>query len=134
MNEQTTDATAIREALEKAEQRLVELRQQEREARDQREAVAREIDQLRLSLAQAEPHPWLGKKVKRLMRHGFGAKCIERVGTVAIYDGATHRRLLGGYDYYCKTGNLIVLSLTGKSLWPFHVTPRLNETKWELAE
>ena len=84
--------------------------------------------------AEAAPHEWLGKTVKRLERRGYMGGTQARSGVVAIYDPREHRHLRELYN--AKAGDLIVIHKNGRTAWDFPIPAgRLlsHETNWELA-
>lgn len=93
--------------------------------------LKKERDERRVFDAEAEPHPWLGKRVKHVdrqrIRTGWrttGYKDVTFRGTVIVMT-REHRRLTGlGYR---KPGDLVVISNTGKKGWPLHRGWKLDE-------
>ena len=108
------------------------------EAREESIAIGRKVRRLqdelaeaRLAEAQANPHPWLGKKVKQVRptsswRKGAGTKTVR--GTLQIYGKGNYYR--GGESV--STGDLVVVTASGNTAYRF--AARESEQPWELDE
>lgn len=112
------------------------LQEQERQACAAVSDKRIELDAARLAYSEANPHPWIGKKVKRDERYGYGFGNVRTIrGTVQVWSRHRFTRTRGLSRSYggAKEGELVVISATGKSGWKFDVgTLGRNETAWEL--
>lgn len=95
-----------------------------------------ELSEARIAEMEANPHPWLGKKVKQerpthSWRKGAGTKTVR--GTLRIYgERQYYRGRACGRDRGISTGDLIVVTKSGATAYRFAV--REGEHPWELDE
>lgn len=97
--------------------------------------LKQELAARRVADAEAAPHPWLGKRVKRSDRQRItgwsgrttGYRDVTFRGIVAIR--SEEHRFLSGAGYH-KPGDTIVLSLTGKKIF----SSLHDRSGWELDE
>lgn len=90
-----------------------------------------ELEEAKVNEAKADPHPWLGKKVKQVRpasnwRKGAGTKTVR--GVLEIYGPGKYYR--GGDSI--QRGDLIVVTSSGLSAYRFNT--RDGEQPWELDE
>lgn len=99
-----------------------------------RYALTRERDSIALSLVD---HPWLGKQVQLAeTKYGATTKSIK-IGTLAAYDPAKHRSVRGIGGYGTRSGDLFVISCTGKSAYRFTRSGpgmHVSNFNWTLVE
>jgi hypothetical protein len=98
-------------------------------------ALEEELRLRREEDARAEPHPWLGKKVKyedrqRIRAYGgyrtVGQRTVTFRGTVVIFTEEMRRQRINGLGY-SKVGDFVVISNTGKKGWTLHQGWQLDE-------
>lgn len=105
-----------------------------KEASECRRAALRELREAKVAFAEANPHPWLGKAVKRQVRHGYSGGTKTRRGTVAMFDPSKHRGLR---ELSAEPGEPIVVTASGQTAWSLNQHKRWSavkppETDWEL--
>lgn len=94
-----------------------------------------ERDSALLAESLANPHPWLGKKVRRLTPGRYGRADRTNRGTVVAYNPAEHRHLRSLSTWGMTPGDMIVVHDGGVTGWNFE--PRWSgskEPRWELDE
>lgn len=130
-----------KEELAQIEADLDALENRLRELREERDLKRNELRAAQLAYAQANPHPWVGKRVWRLKRFGLRNKTQREEGTVVLYNPAEHRNLRKLRTYRApKPGDPIVVIDSGPTGWALDQhkdwrgeTPTL-ETDWALVE
>jgi len=90
-----------------------------------------ELKAARLADAEANPHPWLGKKVKRDVptsswKKGAGTKTIR--GTLQVKQAGKYYR-----GNSADVGELIVVTDSGLTAYNFNPRRGEDQTPWELA-
>ena len=106
------------------------------EADEAHDALKRELAVAKIAAAD---HPWIGKKVKRQVRHGYRHGQTQTIrGTVRVYGSDEAKGYFRGlYGYRQNSGDLIVVSKSGKTAHEFRLNPNrfhANETDWELEQ
>lgn len=85
-------------------------------ARNRWVQLKEELD--KAAVVEAQGHPLFGKKVERVVNRGWNSRQTRQSGTVVAYDRQQHGSLRG--LRYVRGGELIVLSVTGKSAWKLY--------------
>lgn len=91
------------------------------------------------AVAEAQgSHPWIGKKVRREVPHGYRQKVRGQKGTVTVFDRRKH---IGLRELYrAEPGHLFVLSDGGKTGYHFYTEEQIerhkmtHERPWELDQ
>lgn len=94
-----------------------------------RTALMTELNAAKIAARESNPHPWLGKKLKRSVTNWKGVR--TQTGTLTVYDGKSRFRA-----NYSRAGDLIVVSKSGLTSYSFD-EPNVatnRESAWELAE
>lgn len=131
--------TITKQDIERLEAEAEKLHAVYRDAREAARLKDRELDAAKLAFAQANPHPWVGKKVQRVEGFGYRGKTRTKRGVVAIYDPSKHRGLRGLSYARLRPGEAFVLigaqsgaKIDGHRNYRGELHP--GETDWELAE
>jgi len=129
---QLADAQA-REKIAREAVWLADAQAREKIAREAVWEAGRALDAALLEEALANPHPWVGRAVYRMARHGWNVGQVKRIsGVVAAYDPAKHRRLRG-LPYRIEPGTLLIVTKSNKSAYSFDINKlATNETEWQL--
>lgn len=129
-----------KEEIARLERAVEDARVAEAAARDTRGGFERELTAARITYADANPHPWHGKRVWRFKRFGYRGKTQRKEGTVTAYDPAKHKGLRELSLYRITPGEPIVVldsgvtgwTLTQHKNWSDELQP--GETDWALVE
>lgn len=133
-------SAVTKEDILRLEAERIGIEQEIGELRERLRGKLKEITEARISYAAANPHPWLGKKVRRTETYGYDRPRRTRVkrGIVALYEPALHKgcRELSTFKAP-KPGDPIVLIGTRSAVTLtqhryYDGTLREGETDWEL--
>jgi hypothetical protein len=101
-------------------------REEETAASLKRRRLDDELKEARLADAEANPHPWLGKKITRKVPHSYRRDdLVSQHGTLKVLKKREYFR-----GCSARTGELVVVSASGKSA---HRFDGLKDHPWELA-
>jgi hypothetical protein len=128
----------IEDEIHRLETEIEAMKQEERALRAKRDAKMLELEKAMLAFATANPHPWVGKRVKRVEGIGyFGRQTRTIRGTVETWSRAKFGHLRGRKSFHppLKEGETVVVSHTRKTVWKFEgLSLRQHETAWEIEE
>jgi hypothetical protein len=109
---------------------LANKREEQRTISRQIRTLEDELKDARLAEATANPHPWIGKKLRReapasSYRRGAGTKIVR--GTLQVKQPGKYYR-----GSAASVGELIVVTSSGLTAYPFDV--RQDDRPWELDQ